>query len=360
MEKKKKVLWWGRFDPDYSRNRVCISLFRRLGWDVDFFFVKLWPRFGDVEAFFRGLQFREKPDLVWVPVARHRDMLAACRWAHRRGIPVIFDPLISAWDKKVLEQLKWKAHEPRARRLHALERKIMHSPDFVVWDTVCHIDFCEREYEVPRSKMSHLFIATDESVFKPRPAPERDDSSFNVLFYGSFLPLHGVEHIVEAARMTQGTGIRWILLGGRRHRAAIEMMARDVSNVTFLDPVPYEKLPEAISSADVVLGVFGTSEKASRVIANKVYEAMSCARPIVNEFCAGYPPEAKDCKSIKFVPPGDARAIADAVRAYRDDWSDRESYFAAAREFFERFLSMEVAERQLAGILDEVMSRATR
>ena len=117
MSEKKKVLWWGRFDPGYSRNRVYISLFKKLGWEVDFFFVKVWPRFGDVEAFLRGLQFRAKPDLVWVPVARQRDVLAACRWAHRRGIPVIFDPMISAWDKKVLEQLKWKAEEPRAKKL---------------------------------------------------------------------------------------------------------------------------------------------------------------------------------------------------------------------------------------------------
>ena len=77
---KKKVLWWGRFDPGYSRNRVHISLFAKLGWEVDFVFVKLWPRFGDVEAFFRGLQFREKPDLVWAPVARQRD-----DWSNRES-----------------------------------------------------------------------------------------------------------------------------------------------------------------------------------------------------------------------------------------------------------------------------------
>ena len=54
------------------------------------------------------------------------------------------------------------------------------------------------------------------------------------------------------------------------------------------------------------------------------------------------------------MPPGDAKAIADAVRAYRDDWADRESYFIAARDFFERHLSMNVIERQLAAILDDV------
>ena len=170
----RRVLWWGRFDPGYSRNRVYISLFRKLGWEVDFFFVKVWPRFGDVEAFFRGLQFRAKPDLVWVPVARQRDVLAACRWAHRRGIPVIFDPMISAWDKKVLEQLKWKAEEPRAKKLLAREKRMMAAPDIVCWDTSCHVDFCAQYLDVPRERLRVLLTGTDESnnqTIKPFQGP---------------------------------------------------------------------------------------------------------------------------------------------------------------------------------------------
>ena len=102
----KRVLFWGRFDHGDSKTRVNIAVFRALGWDVDFFDVKWCCRFGDVEAFFRGLGRRPKPDLVFVPVCRQRDIAAACRWAHRRGIKVLFDPMISAWDKKVLEQKK--------------------------------------------------------------------------------------------------------------------------------------------------------------------------------------------------------------------------------------------------------------
>ena len=118
--------------------------------------------------------------------------------------------------------------------------------------------------------------------------------------------------------------------------------------------MPYVDVPKVIAAHDVVLGVFGTTAKAARVIGNKVYECMACRRPTINEFCTGYPPEAKDCMAIKFVPPGDAKAIADAVRAYRDDWANRERYFTAARDFFEKHLSMEVIEKQLAGILADV------
>ncbi len=349
----KRVLFWGRFDHGYSRNRVNIALFKKLGWAVDFFDVVVSPKFGDVEAFLRGLGRGPKPDLVWVPVCRQRDILAACRWAHRRGIKVVFDPMISAWDKKVLEQRKWKAEEPRAKKLHAEETVMMNAPDFVTWDTSCHVDFCEREFKVPRSKMAPLFTGTDESVFKPRtPDPRDGGEEFRVLYHGAYLPLHGMKYIVKAARLTEGKGIRWLLLGWGAYKAETEELAKGIKDITFLDKVPYVKVPEVIYSADVVLGVFGTTEKASRVIGNKIFEAMGCARPVINERCTGYPSAAKDCKAIKFVPPGDAEAIVKAVEEYRADWANRDGYNAEAYRFFRANLSMEVVERQLKEILE--------
>ena len=348
----KKVLFWGRFDPGYSRNRVYAALFRELGWEVDFFFVKVSPKFGDVEAFLRGLWRRSKPDLVWVPVCRQRDILAACRWAHRRGVKVLFDPMISALDKKVLEQRKWKAEEPRARRLHARETRMMNAPDMVTWDTSCHLDFCAEQFGVPREKMRVLFTGTDETVFAPQPPPPPDpEGKFRVLYHGAYLPLHGTEVIVEAARRTQGLPIRWDFLGWGAYKASTEAKAAGLSNVRFLDKVPYTEVPKVIGAHDVVLGVFGTTAKAARVIGNKVYECMACRRPTINEFCTGYPPEAKDCPAIKFIPAGDPDALVRAVEEYRSDWSRRDEYFDAARGFFDKHLSMKVIKRQLAGVL---------
>ena len=359
---QKRVLFWGRFDPGYSRNRVYAALFRELGWEVDYFFVKVWPRFGDVEAFLRGLWRRPKPDLVWVPVARQRDVAAACRWAHRRGIKVVFDPMISAWDKKVLEQRKWKAEEPRAKKLLAREIKLMNMPDLVCWDTSCHVDFCAEYLKVPRERLRVLLTGTDETVFKPvegegpshLPTSTPSQLPFRVLYHGAYLPLHGTETIVEAARMTQGTGIHWDFLGWGAYKASTEAKAKGITNITFLEKVPYVEVPKVIAAHDIVLGVFGTTAKAARVIGNKVYECMACARPTINEFCTGYPPEAKECKAIKFIPAGDPAALVKAVEEYRADWANREAYFAAARDFFEKHLSMAVIKEQLAGIVRDL------
>ena len=42
------------------------------------------------------------------------------------------------------------------------------------------------------------------------------------------------------------------------------------------------------------------------------------------------------------------------MRAYRDDWANWDAYFAAARDFFERHLSMRVIKIQLAGVLADM------
>ena len=354
----RRVLFWGRFDHGYSKTRVNAAAFRALGWEVDYFDVKWCCRLGDVEAFFRGLDRRPRPDLVLVPVCRQRDIAAACRWAHKRGIKVLFDPMISAWDKKVLEQKKWKPEERRAKRLLAWEKKLMAMPDFITWDTSCHVDFAAEYLDVPREKMTPLFTGTDEEVFKPVAEDvgsvervDHADDVFKVLYHGAYLPLHGTEVIVEAARMTQDLPIQWDFLGWGAYKQSTEAKAKGLKNVRFLEKVPYVKVPEVICAHDIVLGVFGTTAKAARVIGNKVYECMACGRPTINEFCTGYPPSAKDCKAIKFIPAGDPAALVKAVEEDRADWANKERYFREARAFFERELSMKVVTAQLRDIL---------
>ena len=267
--------------------------------------------------------------------------------------------MISYWDKKVLEQGKWRAEEGRAKRLLAWETKLFNGVDRLLCDTSCHADFFHAHMGVPREKLRVLFTGTDETVFKPADRPEDDPphdpkAPLRILYHGAYLPLHGTEYIVEAARRTQGLNIHWDFLGWGAYKAATEEKAKGISNITFLERVPYVEVPRVIRTADIVLGVFGTTEKASRVIGNKVYEAMACCRPVINEFCTGYPPEAKDCPAITFVPPGDPQAIVDAVLPWIDRRDELFALRKTARDFFERHLSMAVIKQQLADILADL------
>lgn len=308
------VLWWGRFDPNYSRNRILRTLLGELGWTLQNFH----PRFsslGDWEARLRRLP---RPDLVWVPCFRQRDLAAAGRWARSHGIPLLFDPLISAYDKQVDERGKLDAGSPRAQRLLAWERKLFRRADRIIADTPAHADYFADILGADREKLSVVYVGAEESLFSPRPMPVRQSGeTLEVLFYGSFIPLQGPGTVIEAARRYKGPPVKWTLVGNGPLRQACEDQAAGLGNVAFENWVPYEKLPARIQQADILLGVFGTTPKAGRVIPNKVFQSLACGRPVVTRSAEAYPDDlvAREHSGLVWVPAGDAQGLADRVAA---------------------------------------------
>lgn len=284
-----RVLWWGRFDPDYSRNRVLRNLLPSLGWEVIDFHPRLSP-LADVEARLRRIG---DADLVWVPCFRQRDLAAASRWARREGVPLLFDPLISAYDKQVCERKKYPPHSRQARQLHLWEQSLFGRADILVADTQAHADFFSGEFGIPPDRVKVVYVGAEEPLFRPAPMPDHADGSpLEVLFYGSFIELQAPQVIVEAARRYHGPSVRWTLLGKGPLRAECEHLARGLDTVRFEDPVPYAQLPARIHRADILLGVFDAGAKAGRVIPNKVFQALACGRPVVTRRSAAYPDAA--------------------------------------------------------------------
>jgi len=137
-----------------------------------------------------------------------------------------------------------------------------------------------------------------------------------VLFYGQFIPLHGIGTIIEAARLLRYAPIQWTLVGRGQEAPRIRaMLAEDpLSALHWVEWVPYDQLDEWIKRADVCLGIFGTSEKAASVIPNKVFQIVASGLPLVTrdspairELLTDGPP------CVRLVKAGDARALANAI-----------------------------------------------
>lgn len=303
------VLWWGRFDAQYSRNRILRSAFETLGWRVRCFH-PLLSRAGDIEAALRRLA---QPDLVFVPCFRQRDLAAAARFARRVNRPLLFDPLISAWDKQVFERRKFKPDSAASLQLLLNERWLFQASDAVLADTEAHAQFFFETLGVARSRLHVVPVGAEEALFKPQPWPS-PDMPLEALFFGSFIGLQGTETIVAAARAYAGPQLRITLLGAGPLRAECEQAAQGLPNVKFENWLPYEQLPARIGRAHIVLGVFGASRKAQRVIPNKVFQGMACARAIVSAESATIAPLTHGSDAgVVAVPPGDAQTLAETL-----------------------------------------------
>ncbi len=303
------VLWWGRFDPDYSRNRILRKLLPGLGWNVVDFHPRL-SSLGDLEARLKRIG---KPDLVWVPCFRQRDLAAASRWAKCQGVPLLFDPLISAYDKQIFERKKYAPQSWQAKRLYRWEQALFKRADILVADTQTHADYFSEEFGIRPDRIKVVYVGAEEPLFHPAPMPDHADGSpLEVLFYGSFIELQAPQIIVEAARVYTGLPVRWTLLGKGPLRAECERLARGLDNVYFENPIPYVQLPARIHEADILLGVFDAGAKAGRVIPNKVFQALACGRPVVTEQSSAYPKELDSSRSsgLCFVRAGSAEDLA--------------------------------------------------
>jgi len=328
---------------------VLRRLFGDLGWTVTDFHPAI-SRLGNVEARLRRLP---RPDLVWVPCFRQRDLPAAARWARRQRVPLVFDPLISAYDKQVDERGKLSADSAAAKNLLQQERALFRQVDCVIADTVAHAAYFEQTLGVPRDRIRVVYVGAEERLFSPETWTAPVGKPVEVLFFGSFIPLQGAGVVVEAARLYDGPEVHWTLLGQGPLRDECESMARGLHNVSFEDWLPYGQLPARIHRAGILLGVFGTTPKADRVIPNKVYQSLACGRVVITRSASAYPEAlaAAEDSGLAWTVAGDAQMLADAVAQLAGNPGRVQRLGKAAGETSRDWFSTDIIRQQLGKVL---------
>ena len=145
--------------------------------------------------------------------------------------------------------------------------------DLVVADTEAHAELPRRARRRPTASRSASSARRSASSSRGWRGAER----FTCLFVGKLIPLHGLETILEAARLAPELRFR-VVGSGQLERAARRPAAERRLDVPWLD---YEQLPAELRAAGCALGIFGTSAKAARVIPNKAFQALACGTPLV-------------------------------------------------------------------------------
>jgi glycosyltransferase involved in cell wall biosynthesis len=212
--------------------------------------------------------------------------------------------------------------------------------DLVLVDTPGHADYFHGTLGVRRERLHVVPIGAEETLFIAKPKPP--GTPLEIFFYGSFITLQGPQIIIEAAQCYQGPAVRWHLAGAGPLLDHCRALAAGHPDIVFENWIPYPELPTRIHRADLLLGIFGATAKASRVIPNKVYQALACGRPVVTLTSPAYPTELReqrDC-GILWVPPADPAALAIAVAQCAENKAQLPELGVQARACYERYFSM--------------------
>lgn len=154
-----------------------------------------------------------------------------------------------------------------------------------------------------------------------------DPDHLLVLYSGNLGRKQGLEVVLAAAALLRSDArLRFVIVGDGAERLTLEDEARRLgcTNVVFADLVPQEHLPALLSAADLHL-IPQRREAADRVMPSKLLNIMACARPVVvtamprTELARVV--QQADCGVV--TPPGDAQALADAIRLLADQPAER-------------------------------------
>lgn len=338
-----RVCYFGTYDQNRPRNRNIIKGLRNHKIEVLECHYSPW---GDVEdkstikGFFKRLMvlfrfFIAYPyialrylsvgphEAVIVGYLGHIDMFLAKPLAYLRRKPLIFDAFLSLYDTIVNDRKLSSPDGFIGRLCFFIDRTACQMADIVLLDTDAHIKYFVETFRLPPEKFRRIFVGADESQFYP--ITQIPDTSvtqpFKVLFYGQFIPLHGIEYIVMAAKVLENENIEFTIIGIGQEYNKIRNMADglEIKNIMWIDWVKFHALIHYINEADVILGIFGDSKKARHVIPNKAFQTIACKKP----FITGDSPAARelfrDGENALLCKMGDPEAIAASIRMLRDN-----------------------------------------
>ena len=103
------------------------------------------------------------------------------------------------------------------------------------------------------------------------------------IFAGSFREWHGVRLIPKISRLVSGKKIRIVLIGNGELFEKVKSECKSIGNVRFLGAKPFEKIPELLQAADILIAPFVWNNKKFDFWWNplKLFEYLAAGKPIV-------------------------------------------------------------------------------
>jgi glycosyltransferase involved in cell wall biosynthesis len=343
-------------EPDYIRNlvlRQALACRHRVITVTDSVRPAAWRYARTLGRAAWGL--RRSPDVVLVGFYG-QPLMPAMRALTRR--PILFDAYLSTYDTVCFDRRWFGPRTLPGRLAYALDAVSCRWADRVLLDTQAHRDYFVQTFGQPQEKFAVVYVGCDEAHFTPRiPAcdTERADT-FDVFTYTSFLRLHGVEHMLHAAKHLEAQdGITLTIAGAGSRLAEMQRLAGELGlhNVRFPGWVPFGQLPERIARADLCLGGhFSDVAKAGRVIATKTFQFLAMGRPAVVADNAANREVLTHRQDAFLCPPADPAALAAAILELRDDVALRRQLGEAGLALYRRRFTTEAIARDLQAVLD--------
>ncbi|MGL5942329.1 MAG: glycosyltransferase [Waterburya sp.] len=198
----------------------------------------------------------------------------------------IYDTFVR--DKKILKGKQIKPGSIQAKGMLAKDILALTKSDFIIHTANHELTYWEKLLKI-KIAQEKVFIAPNFNVSQLIHRRKRtDDDNLKICWWGTFIPLHGLENILQAMKILQANKLKFScnLFGVNNdsfskyvEKIKLEQLENCVylrKDLSFTD----NSLPKyLIDNCDLALGIFGNTDKAYNAVPNKLVEALSMGIP---------------------------------------------------------------------------------
>lgn len=311
---KKKVLFITTKNLDYIRNEQEVQLVSEKALSVKVIGSSKNNYFSRLVYVYIKILFQSMRDFDIVFVGFAPQLVVPFWKLKFRKRILVIDFFVSMYDTFACDRKKVKEKSFCAKALHWIDKKTLDYADEIITDTKTHGDFFCKEFGTSINKIHILYLRANKSVYYPRAQKKETgkENKFVVLYFGTILPLQGVDIIIKAIELLKDKkNIFFYVIGPVDSR----LKKTEQRNVEYINWLSQEELANYIAMADLCLaGHFsGEIEKAKRTIPGKayIYEAMGKKMLLGDNMANRELFEENDGKY--FVQMGNPQALADKI-----------------------------------------------
>lgn len=341
---------------DYSRNVVLLRAFKRLGTvDIanDTKPGSIITRSARIGLKLPGCLSKNHYDLIFVGFYGYFLMVPLGILSQQ---PILFDAFVSNYDTLCFDRKTFSPHSFIGRLCFWLDQKACNLARQTLVDTQHHAQYFADTFGLAAERLKVLPVGCNEDIFFPQPNKLHNNLT-KVLFYCSYLPLHGVEVVVNAAALLSQEPIQFRLVGNGLTYQQVNTLASSLglSNITFVPFMPQNELAREIAQATICLGGhFGNSAKANRVIPGKVYQILAMSQPLIAADTPANRELLEHGTTAYFCFPNDAQSLASAILRLHNDTHLRHYLAANGRILYIERCSETIITKQLEKIIAEI------
>ena len=256
--------------------------------------------------------------------------------------PIVFDYYISIHDMICEDRKLFKSDSLIGKLTFWMDKRSLELADVVILDTTQFIKAAVRNYGIDEKKFVRLPLAVNEEKIFPKKV-KRHKEMFTMVYMGSYIPFHGVDIVMKAAKILEEKGeeIHFLMLGkGQTYEASVALAKEfHLQNIEFIDYVSMEELNNYYNASDITLGAFGESIRGKECITNKAYESFALGKPHLTLETPAMKELFQENKTIFFVPDSTVESLVQKILEIKNSEALQEYVAKNAAALYQNTLS---------------------